>query len=756
MTAIFTLTIFLSAALLFVIQPLVAKALLPVLGGSPAVWNTCMVFFQITLLGGYAFSHVLTTWFRPRTQVIVHAVIVLGAIVLLPIVRPSGWRPPTDGSQALWLLGLLAVMAGLPFFVVSTAGPLLQRWFAGTGHHHAHDPYFLYAASNAGSLLGLLAYPILIEPALTLDTQAHSWMVLYFVLAGGLIVCGVVHLVFARRDPHDPVGLHGEPIEVMGHARHGPVTWRRRLLWIALAFVPSSLMLGVTQHLTTDIAAIPLLWVVPLAIYLVTFIIAFARRGQIPAWMLSRVLPLMTIALAAALLLDARHPIWLLMLLNLGVLLVAALLCHTRLADDRPRPNRLTEYFLLISVGGALGGIFNALIAPTIFNGLYEYPIVIVLACMLRLPAGRHHSVQHRRLDRRLDLALPLVLAATMIVLSLIAVRTGIDGTIQGNALQFGVPLVGVFLLVSRPLRFALGVAVLLGFGVYNHDSGYDIMLRQRTFFGVLTVRIENRQTTISAPNGQTTTRIDSYRVLKHGTTYHGFQSLDPKRAHIPLTYYHRAGPIGQVMTTFEGSPIRARVSVVGLGAGTLAAYSAPGERWSFYEIDPAIVRIARDPRYFTYLCDARGDMEVIVGDGRLSLEAEPDASIGILVIDAFSSDAIPVHMLTTEAIDLYRTKTRPEGIIALHISNRHLNLARVVAAIARDLGMAARIEESFPTDQQHDEQMFQSTWVILARDEAAFGPLAHDTRWQLLVPTPGDRAWTDAYSNLFGVFNWN
>lgn len=752
MTAIFTLTIFLSAALLFVIQPLVAKALLPVLGGSPAVWNTCMVFFQVTLLGGYAFSHVLTTRLRPRAQVLVHAAIVLAAIALLPIVRPAGWTPPTDSSQALWLLGLLAVMAGLPFFVVSTAGPLLQRWFAGTTHRHAHDPYFLYAASNAGSLLGLLAYPVVIEPTLTLSTQARGWMVLYLALAAGLIACGVVHLVRARRDPGAPVGLHAEPVEVTGHARHGPVTVRRRLLWIALAFVPSSLMIGATQHLTTDIAAIPLLWVVPLAIYLVSFIVAFARRWRVPARWLSRSLPILVLALATASLLNAHHPVWLLMLMDLGVLLVVALLCHTRLADDRPRADHLTEYFLLMSVGGALGGIFNALVAPTIFNGVYEYPIAIVLACMLRLPAERPASSR----SRRLDIVLPIVLAAVMIGLAMLSVRSGIDGTVKGNALQFGIPLVGAFLLVTRPIRFALGMAVLLGFGIYNQDSGYEVLLRDRTFFGVLTVRNERVEVTIHQPHGMSTTRVETYRVLKHGTTYHGFQSLDPDRADIPLTYYFPAGPIGQVMTTFADSPIRRRVGVVGLGAGTLAAYSKPGERWTFYEIDPEVVRIARDPAYFTYLQRARGELDYVIGDGRLSIEAEPDGAIGILVIDAFSSDAIPVHMLTTEAIALYRQKVRDDGIIALHISNRHLDLARVVAAIARDLDMAGRIEESYPTDQQDDEQMFASTWVILARDESAFGPLAHDTRWQRLAPRPGDRAWTDAYSNLLGVFDWN
>jgi hypothetical protein len=634
---LFTITLFVSAALLFSVQPLIAKMLLPLLGGSPAVWNTCMVFFQSLLLAGYLYAHAATTWLGPRRQAPLHVGLLLLPVVVLPLAVSPGWLPPADANPIPWLLALLLVSVGLPFFMVATSAPLLQKWFARTGHPGGRDPYFLYAASNLGSLLALLSYPLLLEPYLRLAEQSWLWSSAYGLLVLLTTACAVV---VWRAPARAPGGEGPQTTAEPGGA--GPperLAPGRRLRWVALAFVPSSLMLGVTTHLSTDIAALPLLWVLPLALYLLSFILVFARRPPLPRRLAERAFPMAVVLSALFFCLEALNPLWVPLYLDIPLHLltffVVAVGCHGELAGDRPPERHLTEFYLWMASGGVLGGLFNALIAPVVFDRVVEYPLALVLAALLQPRAG---APAERPLSRWLDLALPLGLAALAAVLfaSLSAFR--FSSTAPSNVLA------GLFLLLcytfeGRPIRFALGVGgVLLASALSPGHSG-QTLYRERSFFGVLRVAHD--------PTGQ-------YRQLIHGTTLHGQQSLDPARRDEPLTYYHRTGPAGQVLEVFQQRPAKPSVGVVGLGAGSLACYARAEQDWTFYEIDPSVERIARDPRFFTYLQDCRaGGLRVVLGDARLRLREEPDRRHGLIILDAFSSDAIPIHLLTREALGL-------------------------------------------------------------------------------------------------------
>lgn len=743
MVGLFGAAIFVAAALLFLVQPMVGKMVLPRLGGSPEVWNTSMVFFQAALLAGYAYAHFSVRLLGVKRQAIAHAALLALPLLLLPIALPA-WSPPADRGQSFWLLGILAVTVGAPFFVLAAASPLFQRWLAATEHPAARDPYFLYAASNAGSLLGLLSYPFVVEPLLPLAAQSRLWSAGYVLFALLGAACAVTIVRSARRAAPDPALADPAPAPASkpdaktadpALARGQPLL-RQRLTWVALAFVPSSLMLGVTHYITTDVAAVPLLWVVPLALYLITFIAAFSRTAPVNVPFVSRLLAIVVVGLVLTIFLGAREPAWVLILLHLAGLLLAGLLCHGRLAAGRPDPSRLTEFYLLIAVGGVLGGVFNALLAPNLFNDVLEYPIALVLACLLRLP---FHNRPPTRATRTLDVALPLALGLAVIALEIGFIAAGVTGGVIAVVVTGALPVLACFLFSPRPLRFALGIAVLLGLTYFNPYHRDNLLYAERTFFGVHRV-VQDRERGIIA--------------LMHGTTVHGVQSTDPARAREPLGYYHTSGPAGQVLTAFADDPDKARIALVGLGTGALAAIAQPHHRLTFYEIDPAVVRIAENTAYFTYLFNCRAPYEVVIGDGRLMLEQGEPHRYGIIVLDAFSSDAIPVHLLTREAVAVYLRSAAPGGLLLFHVSNRHLNLDPVLAAIAREHGLAALYQHNTRDERvQHHEAIFSSRWVVLARDEADFGPLLDDQRWRTLTPSPDDPLWTDDFSNILSVF---
>jgi hypothetical protein len=730
--ALFGATLLIGSVLLFVLEPMIARRLLPRFGGSPAVWNTGMVFFQAGLLAGYAYAHVATAQLGVRRQAALHA----GLLVLpLGIVWagvsggvPRETSPIASSTYAAGdLLGLLLTTAGPPFFVVATTAPLLQRWFAAIDHPTARDPYFLYGASNLGSLLGLLAYPLVIEPNLRLADQERLWAAGYFVLAALTIACAVAVWTSARGVP---------PIAEGGRSAADRPGLGLRLRWTILAFVPSSLLLGVTTFLTTDLAPIPLLWAVPLSLYLLSFVLVFARRPLVPHGLSVRALPMAVMVLVPAMAAGLVQPFWI--PIHLLTFFLSAMVCHGELARIRPPSRDLTTYYLAIAVGGVLGGIVNALGAPLVFDRVVEYPLGVFLACLCLPGVGR--DATGRGCVR--EGLLPLVIGSLMAGL----VRD-VGGVTESALGPFAVMLAsGLAMLLAvtaraRPLRFAMGVAAVLLAGGLSDGVDGRVLHRERTFFGVL------RVTEVADRDGR-------LHRLFHGNTLHGQQRVAPGWRREPLAYYHRSGPIGQVFEVVHARPgARARVAVVGLGAGSLAAYALPGERWTFYEIDPAVVRIARDPQAFTFLQDSRaGTTDVIVGDARLRLREAPDRVTDLLVLDAFSSDAIPTHLLTREALELYRSKLAGGGLIALHLSNRTIDLEPVVGRLARDAGLVARVRHDRAlTSEERRAGKSTSIWAVLAAQASALGALADDPRWRPPRLEPGDRVWTDDYSNVVG-----
>ncbi len=727
---VFILTLFVGSALLFLVQPMFAKMVLPLLGGTPAVWATSMVFFQATLLAGYAYAHWSVAKLGVRRQAMWHVPLVLLPLILLPISVPAGWIPPEDAEPALWLLGLLAFALGLPFFVLSTSAPLLQRWFASTGHPSGKDPYFLYAASNTGSMLALLSYPFLMEPALPLDVQTRVWAAGYGVLAVGTLACAWVAIrglgddaALAEAAPDAPSSERAEPTGVSGV---------RRLRWVALAFVPSVFMLAVTTYVSTDIAAIPLLWVLPLAIYLLTFILVFSSSKPFPLVGSTRITAVVLIFLVLVLLLDDDTlPRWLVLAGPLFGLFMVSLLCHAQLANDRPAPTHLTEFYLWMSVGGVLGGAFAALLAPVVFNSLLEYPLAIVLACFL-MPQLSERSVDPKR-ERLVLGAIP-----TIFMLATVGLIFGVQNWLPfaGRLVALAIALGLCALLVTRPLRFGLGIgAVIIGAFLARGQS--EVLYSDRTFFGVQRVVVDGGR----------------FHRLMHGTTLHGIQNIDDQRL-LPLSYYHRESPIGQVMLDLAAARAP-RIGAVGLGTGSLACYGRIGQEWTFFEIDPAMEDIARDPELFTFLSDCPGVHEVVIGDARLSLTEVPDAHYGVLVVDAFNSDSIPVHLITREAMQLYLDKLAPGGLIAIHISNRYLDLRPVLGNLAEDLGLWSLYGAHPMTLEQLTEGKSFSNWVVLGRNLADLGSLAEDTRWTPLEAEPGASVWTDDFSDVFSVFRW-
>ena len=668
---------FLGAALLFLIQPMLAKLVLPSFGGSPMVWNTCALFFQVLLLAGYLYVHLSTRRLGAHRQPWVHLGLLLLPLLALPVGLPADTAPDPGSQPALWLLRVLLIAVGLPFLLLATTGPLLQRWFSWSGHPRAGDPYFLYAASNAGSVVGLLGYPFVIEPTVGLEAQTRWWSIAY----GGFLLlvatCGVLAALAARRAPAGAT----EPAQTSSDESSDVVSWRQRLTWVGVAFVPSSLMLGVTTHVSTDIAAIPMFWTVPLAIYLATFVVAFGRSSRRPPVVAAVVAAALSIPALLDVAADWNPAVWLLVTLHVSVLAAAGLAAHGRLAASRPPTSRLTGFYLWVSVGGALGGLLNGLVAPVVLDRVLEYPLVLALVPMLLLGLVGE-APPARRVVRQ-----PVVWATAMLVVG------------------------------------ALGASVF--------TSG--VLARDRTFYGSYRV-----------------TGSDERHALVHGTTVHGWELLDGPNAGEPTSYYSRSGPIGDVMTAYGEEEAFDRVALVGMGVGTLAAYGEPGQRMDFYEIDPAVVRIARDSGFFGFLSESAADVRVVLGDGRLGLARAPDSAYGLIVLDAFSSDAIPAHLLTEEAVAGYRRKLAPEGVLAVHVTNRHLDLAPMLAALADRLELAAVRRE----DQGGGEVTATSDWVVLARDDSTLDPLRQEPGWEELEREPGVRGWTDDYSSLVEVLD--
>lgn len=735
MLACYIMTMFMSALLLFLVQPMVGKLVLPLFGGTPAVWNTCMVFFQAMLLAGYGYAHISVNALGSRRQLWLHMVVLLLPLAVLPVqLGSTAQSVPTDGA-AWWLLCQLLVSVGLPFFVVSTHAPLLQRWFSRTGHRTAHDPYFLYAASNCGSLLALVGYPLLVEPWFDLSAQTQLWTVGYVLLIL-LVVCSG-WCMWRRADAAAETAVGTTAAAPVVDELPAP-TVRRRAYWVLCAFVPSSLMLGVTMHITTNLAAIPLLWVVPLAVYLLTFVLVFARRTIVSHALMRHIMPMVIIPLGALFSKSIRGLEWLIIPAHLMMFFVAAMVCHGELARTRPSSRHLTEFYLWMSVGGVLGGLFNALLAPVLFTRVVEYPLAMVLACLM-LPTIRGGNGVRERMA---DVAWPALLAVGVVVLVQLVERVGGVAPSMMFGLLFAPTALACFSFKERRLRFALGFAVLLVTIAYQSDLDRGrSQYAARNFYGVKRVMLD--------PDG---------RLLKlyHGTTVHGSQVVSPERLLIPLTYYHPSGPIGDVFRVYDTMAAPPTIGVIGQGVGSIAYYVKPNQSLTFYEIDPQVDEIAQNKSFFTFMSTRRGEQAVVLGDGRLTVRAAADQHYGLMIIDAFSSDAIPVHLITAEAVRLYLDKLHNGGLLVFHISNRYLDLEPLLGNIAEVYGCAAAAREDLAVDEDLVQRgKTASHYVALSTDHTRIRQLCQVSGWRPARTDPGLRVWTDQYSNVLSVLKW-
>jgi SAM-dependent methyltransferase len=667
---LYAVTIFLSAFLLFQVQPLIAKIILPWFGGSAAVWTTCMLFFQLLLLAGYVYSHAYVRLRVPARRHIHIALLVLAAATL-PLAASTAWKPE-GGEDPTWrILGLLATSVGLPYFVLSTTGPLVQAWYARS--HEGAAPYRLFALSNLGSMLALVSYPLAVEPLLTLGHQAAVW-------SAGFVLFALACAMLAWRSK----AAESQPLAGGDTSAPGA---ELKTLWAALACCASLLLLAFTSHMTLNIAAIPFLWVLPLALYLLSFVLCFEASGWYRRWLF---LPLLAAGLAGVCVtLTRSNPsIWTLIPLYSATLFAACMVCHGELARSKPHPQHLTGFYLMLALGGAAGGVFVGLVAPKVFEDLYELPIGMVALSLL-------------------------------VTVALLRDRASL--------------LHGGFSIAARIVFLALAAALAVALYKTYAENSADTRVTSRNFYGVLNVR--------DSGEGP-----DAMRALSHGTIIHGKQFLEPDRRDWPTSYYGLRSGVGLVLLDArEHSPLR--VGVVGLGAGTLAAYGRTGDVFRFYDINPDVVELARTE--FTFLKDSPAKVEVALGDARLSLEREPAQNFDVLALDAFSSDAIPVHLLTVEAFKTYLRHMKPGGVLAVHISNRYLDLVPVVQQAARHLSLELRQVEN---DDEDDAGVYRSDWMLLSASPAAFeGPLLKEAG-ERLDAVPRVKLWTDDYSDLYRI----
>ncbi len=719
--ALYAATLFVSALLLFAVQPMFTKMVLPRLGGSPSVWSVAMVAFQAFLFIGYVYAHLLARALAPARAAVLH----LGFLALvawtLPLDVAAGFSTPPSAGLMIWLVALFAASIGLPFIALSATAPLLQHWFVASGHPQAQNPYVLYAASNLGSFCALLAYPFVIEPFFTLKTQAMLWSVGFSLLA---LCIGAAACLTAT----------GKAVSLSVVEGVRP-TWRQRAVWTVLTAVPAGLCIAVTSFITTDLAAAPFLWVLPLALYLLTFVAVFRDRPWVPHALVLRLLPYVLTPLAISMLGgDKVH--WLaIILLNLTAFTLIALACHGEAYWLRPAASRLTEFYLWTSFGGVLGGMFAGLAAPHLFNNIYEYPILIG-AALLVLPGMFAGGARHF-----LRQAAPALMAAVLVLVLWLVIDSRLPLAAE---MPMQVALVGLatFMLfqAGRPaLFFSLMVFAFVVTGLWQ--PGLRQVETARSFFGVHQV--------VETADG-------THRLLFHGTTIHGAERVRasagvalPARPE-PLTYYYFGGPLSEAVeaTRKARGGHLAQVAAVGLGTGSLACHRREGERWTFFEIDPEVIRIARDPRKFRFLTACAPNEQIVAGDARLTLAASP-GRYDLIVLDAFSSDAIPVHLLTREAIQGYLSRLVPGGVIAMHVSNRHMELASVMAAVAAAEGLSAYVKQD---DQANDflrDYRANAEVVALARSLPDLGDLPARRGWRKLDPSPNVAGWTDDYSDV-------
>jgi hypothetical protein len=728
----FTLTLFWSAMLLFMVQPLFARMALPLLGGAPSVWNIALVFFQFMLLMGYLYAHGLQR-FAPRTQIVIHVTLLVTAALTLPLNIPGWYAEPSSSSPTLWLLGLLTVAVGLPFFALAAQAPLMQRWFSFSDDKDAKDPYFLYAASNIGSMIGLIGYPLAMEPSFGVRLQNFIW-------AGGFL--GLILLVATAAAMTWKSSIKVPPVSSLS----APVPMSEQFMWILLSSIPSGLLVAVSNILATDIGSLPMLWVLPLIIYLLSFVIAFDRHDRLP-------IHKMPVHIAMALILAGifayssfAENIWVGLLLLLLPFFIIATACHGRLVSKRPETSHMTRFYVLMSLGGAIGGGFSSLLAPVIFNWIYEFPILIaVAAAVLASPAvGTYkQSIVRRFLNGDTHSILGHIMAISF---ALVVAMIG-SALVNKMQLEMSIPMpqmAGVFgcigilvalCFMSRtlPFRFAATIAIsgLVLHGFSQIMGNRHNLFQGRSFFGVNVVKILEAK---------------KVAILQHGTTVHGAQSQLQALRYQPQSYYVADSGVGQVMRKLNFK----NIGLVGLGSGGLSCYHRPGQSFTYFEIDPLMISIARNRKYFSFVSDCTPDARIILGDARLQLQRlATEPKFDLLIIDAFSSDSIPIHLITAEAMNLYLSRLPADGLLMVHISNRFFNLEPVVGRLAQNSGLHTAINRfTAPTNPPIGTYPASSIWIAASRDAAliekvrGLGP-----GWKSLAIKPGQSLWTDDFS---------
>lgn len=704
----FALTMFVSALLLFVVQPLAGKHLLPEFGGSALVWNTSMVFFQALLLLGYLYAHLSIRWLGPRRQAVLHIALHVVAAAWLPF----HFSVSPDGPPWLQVASSLAMGLGFPFLMISANAPTLQRWYASTDSPDAQNPYRLYAASNVGSLVALLAYPVAIEPLLTLTEQGWAWAGSFGVLVLGLAMSARL----LRAAPPQTTPASASP------------TWRQRFEWLGWAAVPSSLLLGCTTFLTADIAALPLLWVLPLAVYLATFVVAFSDRRWIATSEVHRAAFVAVLVLAGQFATAAFSNVGLAIPVHLAALFVIALAFHQSLVDRRPEREHLTDFYVWMSLGGVVGGAFNALVAPEIFDRPFEYPLVLAIAL----------AVSGVFVERLTPTLRGLV--------GMLATMAGIEtllwglGAFSNSSVEYAVAIgvacgLPVLTWLRWPMAAAHAIAIALVVVTWRPFEP-NLLERVRSPYGIYRI-------------AQTETALGTQNLLLHGRINHGTQMTSPRLERLPSTYYSLRSPIGEVFALLRESKDTRPVGVVGLGVGTLATYVQAGQAMDFFEIDPVVAAQAADASRFTYLARAEGEVTVHIGDGRKLLEAAPAGRYRLLVLDAYSSDAIPVHLLTSQALQIYMERTTPDGLLLFHVTNGYVEVGQIVANAAAALGWSAIQKTHWPRESQDIELgATTSEWVAVARSDADLAPVAKLPGWT--KSSPDHRAvWTDDFANI-------
>ncbi|OGK06958.1 MAG: hypothetical protein A2W80_19305 [Candidatus Riflebacteria bacterium GWC2_50_8] len=808
-SAAFTLCVFVGSFLLFMVQPMVGKILLPYLGGVPAVWTTCMLFFQFALLAGYIYAEKSVRYLGCQRQSILHLLLMTGAFTLLPLNIDTSGAGAAVNNPTGWLLARLAGSIGILFFMISANAPLLQRYYSETGQSDSADPYFLYAASNVGSLLALLSYPFVLEPLLRLSQQRLLWSALYALQTILVLICCILlwkGSVKSKVTETDQCGTTGEPghdnlaigesatktvfeersvsvtktdrapeitdvddlfnnivreqeLATLKAQDHTRPTWKKALFWCLLGFVPCSAMLSVTTHMATDIASAPMLWVFPLALYLVSFVLVFARSGYWRGIKWERYM--FPIVVLAMLFYHFRivERTWLIIPLHLLAMFLICMYFHARLAKERPPVIQLNSYFVWMSVGGILGGIFNGLLAPLFFTTQSEYIVTLLTAACLSSFMAKSYYDPEYSMARRILVAATfmslLVLPGWLeeVNLSKLLSESGMFMTFLSLFLIYAF---NNFRKAAAPLLIVIALTAFM-----QNSADPRLVMVDRSFFGILRVTRLANDGKVVDPDLKIEGVKDIFYCLSHGTTLHGVErKVDNMRMSYPLAYYAREGPVGSVFRVGQINRAFKNIGVVGLGCGTLAWYGRAWQNFDFFEIDPKVVEIATNPEYFTFLSNSKARIRHIIGDARVSLQNVPDNFYDLLIIDAYSSDAVPVHLMTREAVELYRSKIKQDGMLLFHISNRFFKLSPVIKRICDEIGIACLRSYDEPStystryDWYDYDQLCRSDWIA-AGNPKHLESLKLYAKWDEVELQPGYSLWTDDYANLLQVYMW-